>query len=322
MTTARPDAHPDVLLVKSGGPASLPEWQAAFAALLPELRVHWWDDPTVPVEAVMYALVWEPTPGRLATFPNLRVIFSSGAGVDHITCDPTIPAHVPIVRMASEETAQSVAEFVCLGVLALLRDLPRLIAAQAARRWDPFEGQRTARSTRIGILGMGNIGTLSAQMLRGLGFEVAGWARTEKSIEGIAVTAGMAALPAFMAQSDILVGLLPDTAETRGLISARSLGWLPHGAGLVNAGRGSLVVMDDLIGALDSGQLVGAVLDVFGREPLPPEAPAWRHPRILVTSHVAGFASRPARAAYVAEVIAGYARGEVPQHLYCPERGY
>ncbi len=315
-------APPDVLLVKSGGPASLPEWRQAFAALLPALRVHWWDDPAVPAEAVAYALVWEPVPGWLGHFPNLRIIFSSGAGVDHITSDPALPADVPIVRMASGETAQTVAEYVCLGALALLRDLPRMVAAQAARRWDSFEAARTAPDTRVGILGMGNIGTLAAGMLRGLGFQVAGWARTERHVDGIPMMAGAAALPAFLAGSDILVALLPDTAATRGLISARTLAWLPRGAGLVNAGRGSLVVMADLIAALDSGQLGGAVLDVFEPEPLPPDSPAWRHPRILATAHVAGFASRRARAGYVAGVIAGSLRGEAPAHLYQPARGY
>ncbi|MDE2575129.1 MAG: glyoxylate/hydroxypyruvate reductase A [Rhodospirillales bacterium] len=308
--------------MKSGGPASLPEWQDAFGALLPGLRVLWWEDAAVVPEAVAYVLVWEPTPGRLAQFPNLRIIFSSAAGVDHIVSDPTLPARVPIVRMASEETAQTVAEFVCLGALALLRDLPRMIAAQAARRWDSFDAARTAPQTRVSILGMGNLGTRAARMLRGLGFQVSGWGRTARIVDGMAVTAGDDELARLMARTDILVGLLPDTPMTRGLICARRIAWLPAGAGLVNAGRGSLVVMDDLLAALDSGQLGGAVLDVFEAEPLPPSAPAWRHPRILATSHVAGFASRRARAAYVAGVIAGFARGERPAHLYQPARGY
>jgi glyoxylate/hydroxypyruvate reductase A len=312
----------DLLLVKSGGAAAMPEWQRAFAELLPDLDVRWWDDPSVPAEAVTYALVWEPEPGRLASYPNLRVIFSSGAGVDHITRDPALPPHVPIVRNASGQTARSVAEYVCFAALGLLRDLPRLLVARETRHWDMWEGERTAEMVRVGILGMGKIGTLTATMLRGLGFAVSGWARTAKAIDGIEVAAGDAALPGFLARSDILVGLLPDTAATRGLLDAKRLALLPPGAGVINAGRGSLVVIDDLIAALDRGHLAGAVLDVFDPEPLPPEAPAWSHPRILVTSHVAGFASRQARAGYVAEVIAGLARGGSPTHLYQPERGY
>lgn len=315
-------SRPDLLLVKSGGPAALPEWRHAFGQLLPALDVRWWDDPSVRPQDVTYALVWEPEPGRLARYPNLRVIFSSGAGVDHITSDPALPRHVPIVRNASGQTARSVAEYVCFAALGLLRDLPRLLAARDAHRWDMWEGSRTAESVRVGVLGMGNIGTLAAQMLRGLGFAVSGWARTARSVDGIDVVAGDAALPGFLARSDILVGLLPDTPATRGLLSAERLALLPPGAGVINAGRGSLVVIDDLIAALDRGHLSGAILDVFDREPLPPLAPVWAHPRILVTSHVAGFATRPARAAYVAGVIAGLARGERPAHLYQPERGY
>jgi glyoxylate/hydroxypyruvate reductase A len=276
----------------------------------------------VPPEAVTYALVWEPDPGRLAGYPNLRMIFSSGAGVDHITGDPALPRHLPIVRMASGQTARSVAEYVCFAALGLLRDLPRLLAARDARRWDMWEGERTAETVRVGLLGMGNIGAYAARLLRGLGFPVQGWARNAKVIDGIEVVSGDAALPGFMARTDILVGLLPDTAATRGLLCAERLAWLPPGAGVINAGRGSLVVIEDLIAALDSDHLAGAVLDVFEPEPLPPEAPAWTHPRILVTSHVAGFATRRARAGYVAGVIAGLARGKAPEHLYQPARGY
>jgi glyoxylate/hydroxypyruvate reductase A len=317
MTAAR-----GVMLVRSGGPAALPEWQAAFASLAPGLAVRGWDDPAVDPDAVAYVLVWEPTPGRLATFRNLRVIFSSAAGVDHITRDPDLPRHLPIVRMASDETAQTVGEYVCLGALAIIRDARRLQAAQAARRWDPFDAARIAPATRVGVMGLGNIGVVAARMLRGLNFVVAGWARSRKTIAGMETYAGMDELPAFLARSDLLVGLLPETAETRGLLDARRLALLPRGAGIVNAGRGSLIVMPDLIAALDAGQVGAAFLDVFETEPLPPDAPAWTHPRITVTSHVAGFASRPARARAVAAALAAFERGAPLPNLYDPARGY
>jgi glyoxylate/hydroxypyruvate reductase A len=224
--------------------------------------------------------------------------------------------------MGAGEAGQTMGEYVCLAALALLRDYRRLIDAQAQSRWDPFEGSRTAPQTRVGILGFGNLGRRAAAMLRGLGFPVAGWARTPRTEPGVAIAAGMDALPGFLAETDILVGLLPDTPETAGLINAERIAQLPPGASIINAGRGSLIVMDDLIAALDSGHLSGAVLDVFDTEPLPPEHPAWRHPRIGITSHVAGFASRPARAAYVAEALAAYAEGREMPNLYKPERGY
>lgn len=310
-----------LLLVKSGGAAALAEWQACFAADAPGLTVRYWDDPAVDPDAVTYVLVWEPEPGRLKRYPNLRVIFSSAAGVDHITRDPELP-RVPIVRMASDETAQTMGEYVCFAALSILRDARRIAAAQTDRRWDPFDASRIAPQTRVGLMGVGNIGTVAARMLQGLGFPVSGWARSPKAVDGITTFAGAAGLDAFLAQSDIVVGLLPGTAETRGLLDARRLALLPRGAGVINAGRGSLIVMPDLIAALDAGHLAAAVLDVFDPEPLPADDPAWRHPKITVTSHVAGFASRPARARAVAKALVAYERGEPIPNLYQPERGY
>jgi glyoxylate/hydroxypyruvate reductase A len=310
-----------LLLVKSGGAAAVAEWQACFAASAPGLTVRFWDDPAVDPDAVTYVLVWEPEPARLKRYRNLRVIFSSAAGVDHITRDPELPA-LPIVRMASDETAQTMGEYVCFAALSILRDAKRIAAAQEARQWDPFDASRIAPQTRVGIMGLGNIGTVAARMLRGLGFPVSGWARSRKTIDGVTAFAGADALDTFLAQSDIVVGLLPGTAETRGLLDARRLAQLPRGAGVVNAGRGSLIVMPDLIAALDSGHLAAAMLDVFDAEPLPPEDPAWAHPKITVTSHVAGFASRPARARAVARALTAYERGEAIPNLYDPVRGY
>jgi glyoxylate/hydroxypyruvate reductase A len=310
-----------LMLVKSGGAAALPEWQACFAAHTPGLAVRYWDDPAVDPDAVTYVLVWEPEPGRLKRYRNLRVIFSSAAGVDHITRDPELP-RVPIVRMASDETAQTMGEYVCFAALSILRDARRIAAAQTERRWDPFDAPRIAPQTRVGLMGLGNIGTVAARMLQALGFPVSGWARNRKAVDGVTTFAGAAELDAFLAQSDIVVGLLPGTAETRGLLDARRLTLLPRGAGVINAGRGSLIVMPDLIAALDSGHLAAAVLDVFDPEPLPADDPAWRHPKITVTSHVAGFASRPARARAVAKALIAYERGEPIPNLYQPERGY
>lgn len=315
-------SHNKTLLVKSGGKNAIPEWRRVFAELCPDLEVRWWDDPDVNPTAVTFVLVWQPQPGRLAQYPNLRIIFSSGAGVDHITSDPLLPPHIPIVRMASAETQQTMGEYVCLAVLALQRDLKRALAAQAECRWDEFEAQRTALQTRVGILGLGNTGETAARMLHALGYKLAGWSLNPKSLEHVACFAGMEELDPFLRGIDILVGLLPETALTRGLLSAPRLALLPKGAGVVNAGRGSLISMPDLIAALDSGHLSGAVLDVFEAEPLSPTDPVWRHPRIIVTGHIAGFASRRARAEHVARAIVAYQRGEPLPSLYQPKRGY
>ena len=310
------------LLVNSGGEAAVAEWQAHFQEAAPHLDVRWWADPAITPEDVRYALVWEPDPGRLAAMPNLRLILSTAAGVDHITRDPTWPRHVPLVRMGGDETAQRMGEFVCLAALALLRDFRRVTLSQAARQWDYFENPRCAFDVRVGVMGLGNLGARAATMLAGLGFPVAGWSRTAKQIPGIDCYAGPAERDAFLARSDILVCLLPDTADTRGAICAETIAHLPPGAAVINVARGGHVVLPDLVAALDSGHLSGALLDVFDPEPVPPDHPVWDHPRITVTPHMASLASRRARAHYVADAIARFERGEALSNLYDPDRGY
>lgn len=311
-----------ILVVKSGGAQALPDWQACFAEVAPQLRLHGWDDPALDPASVDYALVWDPEPGRLARLPRLRAIFGSGAGVDGIVADPDLPRHVPVVRCVPPEATQRMGEFVCWAVLSLARDARRMAIAQGARAWDCFEAPFAAAQRQVGIMGLGAMGLRSAAMLRGLGIPVIGWSRTHKAVAGMECRAGAAELPAFLARSEVLVCLLPATPETRGIIAAPLLEGLPRGAGLVQVGRGVHQVLPDILAALDSGHLSGAVLDVFDPEPLPPDSPAWTHPRLTVTPHVASLPSRRERARYVADCIARFERGETLPHLYDPVRGY
>jgi len=311
-----------ILLVNSGGETMVETWRTLFAQHAPQLEIRWAYDPDVRPEDVRYAFMWTPRPGFLATLPNLRLILSSGAGVDHITQDPDWPSHVGIVRMGGDETAQKMGEYVCLGALSMLRDLPRAIAGQRAAHWDHFERPRSACETRVGVMGLGNLGIKAAAMLSGLGFQMAGWSRGPKSLPGVECFAGEGERDAFLARTDILVCLLPDTPETRGAIRAETIARLPRGAAVVNVGRGGHVMLPDLVAALDDGQLSGAMLDVFEQEPLPAADPAWSHPKIIITPHIASMASRPARARYVAAAITAFERGETPPNLFDPVRGY
>ena len=219
------------LLVRSGGAAALPEWQDAFARVMPELQVRWWDDPAVDKAQVDYVLVWEPEPGRIAELTNLRAVFSSAAGVDHILRDPALPKHLPIVRMGSDEMPQTVAEYVVMGALACLRGLPGMIANQAKRDWVVQYPDRTARETRVGIMGLGRIGLAASAMLQPIGFHVHGWSRTKRVGGDVPCRAGMDELDAFLRESDILVGLLPDTARDTGLAGRRAAGAAAGGCG-------------------------------------------------------------------------------------------
>jgi glyoxylate/hydroxypyruvate reductase A len=312
----------DVLLVKSGGEAALGDWQRWFAAFAPGLDVRWWHDATVDPHAVRYVLVWEPEPGRLATLPKLEVVFSSAAGVDHITRDPTWPAHLPLIRMGTDEIAQRMGEYVCLGALGLMRGIKRILANQATGTWEYFETDYSATDLRAGVMGMGNLGQRGAAMLRALGFRTAGWSTTRKTLDGVESFAGAGEFDAFLARTDILVCLLPDTPATSGVINAATIARLPPGAAVINAGRGSHVVLPDLIAALDAGHLSGAMLDVFTPEPFPADEPAWAHPKIIVTPHLAAFGSRREKARYVAAAIAAYGSGETLPNRYDAARGY
>lgn len=308
-----------LLVVKSGGAEAMAEWAAGFG---PGFDVRWWDEPGLDPALVDYAVVWDPEPGRLAQYPRLKGIFGSGAGVDHIAADPHLPKGVPVIRCVPWEAAQRMGEYVCWAVLSLAKEARRMALQQEAARWENVDPPYAAAARRVGIMGMGAMGAHSAGMLMGLGIPVRGWSRTRKHIPGVESFAGPDELDAFLAGTDVLVCLLPHTPETEGLIAAPLLAKLPRGAGLVQAGRGAQQVLPDILAALDSGQLSGAVLDVFTPEPLPPESPAWAHPGVIVTPHTASLPTRAERARYIADVIARMERGEAPPHRYDPERGY
>lgn len=311
-----------MLLIKSGGAAAVEEWRGHLAEFRPGMRAAAFDAPEAEAGEAEYALCWEPPRGWLASLPKLRAIFSIGAGVDHITDDPTWPRHVPLVRMGGEETGQRMGEYVAWACLSLLRNARTFALNQPAARWEYEPGEHTARERTVGILGMGTLGAASVPMLRGLGFAVRGWTRTPRAVPGAEVFAGRESLDAFLGGTDILVCLLPATAETNGIVDAGLIARLPRGAGVVNAGRGAHVVRPDLLAALDSGQLSGAVLDTFETEPLPPDDPVWTHPGVTVTPHVASIARRRERARFVADAIAAFEAGGALPNLYDPVRGY
>lgn len=312
----------DTLLIKSGGAAALPEWQHHFARLMPGLRVCGWDDPFVDARNVRYALVWQPDPGRLARYPRLRLILSAAAGVDHILADPKLPPNVPIVRMVTEETRERMSDFVTLSALAIVRDMPALVAAQRDDQWASELTGRLARDTRVSVLGLGELGRAVAARLRANGFRVNGWTRTAKPAENVPVFSGEGQLDALLAQTDILVNLLPDTPATRGILGRRLFARLPAGASLIQVGRGAHLDRHALLDALDSGHLRWAVVDVFDIEPLPPDDALRRHPKVLVTPHIASTVSYAARARQVADVLGAHLRGAPLPFVYDAARGY
>jgi glyoxylate/hydroxypyruvate reductase len=286
---------------------SAERWRAQFARLAPEIEMRVWPEIGEPA-AIDHALVWRPAPGLLASLPNLKLILSLGAGVDHLLRDPLLPRALPIVRLVDPYLTDAMSEYVVLQVLRLHRQDLEYRAQQQARVWQQLE-QKNAGERPVGILGFGEIGQDAGRKLKGLGFPVSGWSRQAKSVDGFATYASGDGLPDILAKSEILVCVLPLTSATQGILCARTFAALPAGAGLVNAGRGGHLVEEDLIPALDSGRLSAAALDVFGEEPLPEGHHFWSHPRILITPHVAGTTNPETAAPIVLDNLRRFADG-------------
>jgi glyoxylate/hydroxypyruvate reductase A len=301
-------------------PAAAARWRPLLGALMPEHEIRY--SPDIGDKAAIdYALVWQPDPGLLASLPNLKLIVGLGAGVDHLLRDPALPKGVPIVRLVDPYMTDAMSEYVVLSVLRLHRQDLDYLAQQRAALWRERE-QKNAAERTVGILGFGTLGQDAGRKLKALGFDVAGWSRAAKEIAGFATYAGPTGLDGLLARSEILVCLLPLTAETAGILNAAAFARLPRGAGLVNAGRGGHLVEADLIPALDAGQLSGAVLDVVGEEPLPGDHPFWRHPRIILTPHVAAETHPPTAAPIIREAIRRFEAGLPVANRVDLTRGY
>lgn len=277
-------------------------------------------------EDIDYALVWKPHPGELKKLPNLKAIFSLGAGVDHIFGDPDLPENVPIVRVVDSNLTMRMSEYVVLHVLWHHRRQRIYEHFQSERKWRELK-QPAANETRVGVMGLGELGIDAARKLKMMGFRVAGWSRSRKNIDGIDSFRGRGELKAFLNRTDILVCLLPLTEDTRGLLSGAVFRELAKdGAGdgpvLINAGRGQLQVEDDILTALKNGDLYAATLDVFEEEPLPASSPLWSHPRVTVTPHNAAVSDARAINGYILRQIKRHRAGEKLDHAIDRNQGY
>lgn len=295
-------------------------WIEQLQKLLPGWTIRSIDDPG-DADAVTYAVVWKPADGAFLPFANLKAIVSLGAGIDHVLADTKLPRQIPIIRTVGTDLTQRMREYVALHVLSHHRDMPTISTNQRARQWKQLVVP-PATDRPVGVMGLGNLGSAAASTLSALGFETLGWSRTQREIEGITTFAGDAEFAAFLGRCEILVCLLPLTDATTGILNAELFAKLPKGASVINVGRGPHLVDDDLLAALDSGQLSHATLDVFHVEPLPSEHPFWSHPRITVTPHIASLIDAPTGSRIVGANIERFEReGNVPD-LADAERGY
>lgn len=315
-----------LLVINGVGQNWAPEhWLRRFSQRLPGRRIVIANEQDAVVEGFRYAASWKPTPGFLARCNGLEVIFNLGAGVDALLADRSLP-NVPIVRVVNQDLRKRMTEYVVLHSLMQHRRQRTLDKAQARSTWDTSE-QSAASAVRVGILGLGELGQDAAEVLQRIGFHVAGWSRTRKTLPGIRSYAGQDELDEFLARTDILVALVPLTHDTEGILNRDLFQKLARDGALgapvlINAGRGGLQVEADVLSCLDDGTLGAAVLDVFHEEPLPASSPFWLHPKVTVTPHNAADSDPETISDGVAAQILDYEAGKPLRNVVDRSKGY
>jgi glyoxylate/hydroxypyruvate reductase len=302
-----------------------PDWIERFRRLMPERQVISATTDYDPAE-IQYVACWKHVPGSLAKLSDAKVLFSLGAGVDHLVSDPDLP-DAPIVRMVDPDLTQRMTEWVVWQCLDWLRQGKMYRAHQATAQWIDDRDQPAAKEVRVGIMGLGVLGLDAVDALKRLRFDVAGWSRSAKSIPDVPTFSGDDGLKAFLARTDILVSLMPLTDDTRGILNAGLLSQLAQhgrlgGPVLINAGRGGLQVEADILAALERGALKGASLDVFETEPLPETSPFWQHPAVTVTPHNSAMSAPDAMAAAIVTQIRDFEQGLPLRNRIDRARGY
>lgn len=306
-----------ILIASRGKPEQLAD---LFRAELPDHEIL--TRPPGPGEpAVSYAVVGRPAPGVLAGLPGLELVLSLNAGIEHLLTGGEIPEHVPIVRLVDEGLASGMADWVLAQALAWHRNLLRYRDLQAQRAWAP-QPERLARDRTVLVLGAGALGAPVAEHFVRFGFRTRVWSRTGRAVAGAESFRGRDELSKAATGADILVNLLPLTPDTADIVDAPLLAALADGAFFINGARGGHVVEADLVAALDAGRLSGAALDVFRTEPLPADDPLWRHPKILVSPHVAAPTHQGVAVKEIAETVRRFERDQPLRNTVDRARGY
>ncbi|MGN5374307.1 2-hydroxyacid dehydrogenase [Sphingomonas hankookensis] len=306
-------------LLYTAAPARGAAWAAMFAEAMPELDVRLAPDIGDPAD-IRYLAAWTLPPGLIETLPNLDVLFSIGAGVDQLDLS-LVPRQVTVVRLVEPNLAAAMAEYVAMTVLALHRDLYAYAEQQRAGVWQPLP-QVPAGERRVGIAGLGQMGSAALDALKPFGFALSGWSRSPRTLPGVTCFHGDDGLRDFAAQTDILVNLLPLTPATRGILGRALFERMPPGAAIVSAGRGGHLDAAALVEALDAGRLSRAILDVTPVEPLPAGDPLWHHPRVVVTPHVAAATDNAGSGKAVLANIRRHRAGAAMQGVVARDRGY
>ena len=276
-------------------------WVESLRRALPQAEIQVWAPGAAPAD---HAVVWAPPQQFLDEQHQLRGLFNIGAGVDALL-QLRLPPHTRIVRLDDAGMSVQMVEYVCHALIRHFREFDAYEADARNGVWS-YRRPRTRRDFPVGVMGLGVLGERVGKAIAHFEFPVLGWSRSPKQIEGIRCFDGAQGLDDFLAASRALVCLLPLTAQTRGILNRDTLGRLHGGRPggyLINVARGAHLVEEDLIPLLDAGQLAGAALDVFMTEPLAPEHPFWRHPKITVTPHASARTDREESVAQIAAKI-------------------
>ncbi len=292
-------------------------WLAALRAAMPHASIEVWTPAAPPGD---YAVVWAPPQAFLDEQPNLKALFNLGAGVDALTQLRFSPA-TKLVRLDDAGMSVQMAEYVVHALIRHFREFDGYAADVAQGKWS-FRKPRLREDFPVGIMGLGVLGQRVARAVQAFDFPLLGWSRSARDLPGVRCYAGLEQLDDFLAETRVLVCLLPLTEETRGILNRQTLSLLRPGAYVINVARGGHLVEDDLIPLLDSGQLAGAALDVFREEPLPAHHPFWQHPKITITPHTAARTLRDESVAQIAGKILRLERGETIAGIVDPQKGY
>jgi glyoxylate/hydroxypyruvate reductase A len=301
-------------------------YQRNFSAALPGRRVVTRADSYDP-DDIDYIFVWKPAPEAFDGLHRLKAVLSFGAGVDALLRHPRLPEGVPIVRFVDADLTQRMSDYVVAQVTMHQRLFTRFRRDQQARRWVQLY-PAAAWQANVGIMGLGQLGLDAIRHLKVFGYRLRGWSRTAKNVEGVEVFTGPAEFDAFLSGTDILVNLLPLTAETEGILNYETFSKLRRngldgeGPVIVNAARGRHQHEADILRALTDGTLKAASLDVFETEPLPPDSPLWALDNAYLTPHIAAASSEKTGVAYFSDVIRTHESGRPLPNVVDVTRGY
>ncbi|WP_300022653.1 glyoxylate/hydroxypyruvate reductase A [uncultured Maribacter sp.] len=295
-------------------------WKKALKKRLPNTTIEIY--PNVKnKEAVDFVICWKPIKNVFEQFPNIKIIQSVGASIQHITASQTINDKSIITRIVDEKLSNDMWEFLLTIVLSELKNIKTYKEQEAKNTWKQHN-YKTVDETTISILGLGKIGGYVAEKFAQFGFNVKGWSNSKKQIPNVKSYNGESEFNNFLKNSNFLINLLPLTDKTKGILNKNTFQKLSKNSFLINVGRGEHLVDADLIYKLDDSTLSGAFLDVFTNEPLPREHPFWKHPKIQITPHIASLTNVETATEQILENYRLFLKNEELINVVSLKKGY